>query len=96
VHFTRALGWFRRCGMQELRARTLAGDARVPLSAEMRRALAALLDMRWPGVESELNAEDREAYRRLCRPTSPDFILDCPDYYAFYTYSMFWGRVPPR
>ena len=32
--------------------------------------------------------------QRLCEPGSADFILDLPDYYAFFTYSMFWGQVP--
>jgi demethylmenaquinone methyltransferase/2-methoxy-6-polyprenyl-1,4-benzoquinol methylase len=49
--------------------------------------------MRWPGAESELSPEDRAAYERLCLPDSPEFILDHPDYYAFFTYTMFSGRV---
>jgi demethylmenaquinone methyltransferase/2-methoxy-6-polyprenyl-1,4-benzoquinol methylase len=32
-------------------------------------------------------------YGRLCRPESKDFILDLPEYCAFFTYSMFSGRV---
>jgi hypothetical protein len=32
----------------------------------------------------------------LCTPGSPDFILEIPEYYAFFTYSMFRGRVPKR
>ena len=24
---------------------------------------------------------------------SPDFILNLPDYYAFFTYTMFWGKT---
>ena len=38
--------------------------------------------------------EDWKEYQRLCMPGSPDFILDLPDYYAFFTYSMFQGKVP--
>ena len=36
---------------------------------------------------------DREEYRRLADPDSPELILDSPDYYAFFAYSMFDGRV---
>ncbi len=32
--------------------------------------------------------------QRLCQPGSADFILDSDDYYAFFTYSMFRGKVP--
>ena len=93
-HFLRGLGWFRRAGLEALSARTFAGSAHAPLSEEIRSALMALFEMRWPGVEAELNEADRVQYRRLCLPESPDLILDHPDYYAFFTYSMFRGRVP--
>lgn len=92
-HFLRGLGWFRDTGLKELSVQTFAGDAHAPLSAELRRALMDLLQMRWPGVESELTRQDRAQYRRLCLPESPDLILNHPDYYAFLTYSMFRGRV---
>ena len=93
LHFLRALGWFRDAGLEEPTARTFAGDAHAPLPDDLRRALIALFEMRWPGVESELTQEDRAEYQRLCLPGSPDFILDHPDYYAFFTYSMFRGQV---
>jgi ubiquinone/menaquinone biosynthesis C-methylase UbiE len=94
LHFTRALGWLRDAGLQGLTARTLAGDVHAPLPDELHRAIVALFQMRWPGVESELAPEDLADYRRLCLPGSPDFIVDHPDYYAFFTYSMFHGKVP--
>ena len=92
-HFLRALGWFHDAGMEEPTARTFVGDAHAPLSNDMLSALASLIDMRWPGVESELTKEDQAEYQRLCQPESPDFILNLPDYYAFFTYSMFSGKV---
>ena len=93
THFFRALGWFREVGLEEPTAQTFVGDAHAPLSDDMRSALVALLEMRWPGVQSEVTPEDWAEFRRLCQPESPDFILDLPDYYAFYTYSMFRGKV---
>ncbi len=93
LHFLRALGWFRDAGLEEPTARTFAGDAHAPLPDDLRRALIALFEMRWPGVESELTQEDRAEYQRLCLPESPDFILNHPDYCAFFTYSMFRGKV---
>jgi len=92
-HFLRSLGWFRAAGLEQPAALTLAGGAHAPLTDEMRRALVALFQMRWPGVEPELAPEERAEYRRLCLPSSPDFIADGPDYYAFFTYSLFHGRV---
>jgi len=93
LHFLRALGWFREAGLEEPKARTFVGDAQAPLTDEIRNGLAALFEMRWPGVEAELAPEDRAEYRRLCLPDSADFVLNQPDYYAFFTYSMFRGTV---
>jgi SAM-dependent methyltransferase len=92
-HFLRALGWFRDAGLEECTARTFVGDAHAPLTDDLCSALTALFQMRWPGVESELRPGDWAEYRRLCLPESPDFILDRTDYYAFFTYSMFHGKV---
>ncbi|MBN2149576.1 MAG: class I SAM-dependent methyltransferase [Anaerolineales bacterium] len=94
LHFLRALGWFRQAGLANPTARTISGQAYAPLTDDLRRGLVALFEMRWPGVETELAPEDLAAYRRLCLPESPGFIVGHPDYYAFFTYSMFCGSVP--
>jgi demethylmenaquinone methyltransferase/2-methoxy-6-polyprenyl-1,4-benzoquinol methylase len=92
-HYYRGLGLLRAAGLEELAARAFAGSVHAPLSEEMRAALAALLDMRWGTAEGEMTAEDWALYQRLARPDSSDCILDLPDYYAFFTYSLFQGRV---
>ena len=93
LHLLRALGWFRDAGLEEPTAQTFAGDAYGPLSDDLRNALIALFEMRWPSVESELSQEDWSEYQRLCLPESPEFILNHQDYYAFFTCSMFCGKV---
>jgi ubiquinone/menaquinone biosynthesis C-methylase UbiE len=98
-HFLRALGWLRVAGLEECAARTFAGDAHAPMTDDVRSALTALFEMRWPGAESELRKDEADGerlwaeYRRFCLPESPDFIVDQPDYYAFFTYSMFQGKT---
>jgi len=92
-HCLRALGWFRAAGLQEVAARTFAGGTHAPLSIDLRNALEALFEMRWPGSELKLPEEERAEFQRLCLPESPDFILNHPDYYAFFTCSMFCGTV---
>jgi demethylmenaquinone methyltransferase/2-methoxy-6-polyprenyl-1,4-benzoquinol methylase len=92
-HFSRALGWLRKAGLSNCSAHTFVAGAHAPLLDHQRHALIALLEMRWPGVQSELSAEDWDVYQRICVPESSDFILDHPDYYAFFTYSMFQGKV---
>jgi len=95
-HFSRALGWFHHAGMEESMIRTFAGEAYAPLTDDLRIALISLFQMRWPGVKSELTQEDWAEYQRLCQPESSDFILNLPDYYAFFTLSMFCGKTPKK
>lgn len=93
-HFLRALGWFQALGLEEAEARTFVGEVSAPLRDDLRRALTALLQVRWEGAQSEVAGEDWAAYQRLCQPESTDFILSLPDYYAFFTYTLFRGKVP--
>ena len=93
AHFLRALGWFRAAGLEVCKAHTFSSDAHAPLAEDLRSALLALFEMRWPSAKSELSGDDWAAYRRTCQPESPSFVLDHPDYYAFFTYSMFQGTV---
>ena len=93
LHFMRTLGVFQKVGLKYTEARTFAGSIYAPLSDNVRNALISLFDMRWGEPQSELTQEDWVEYQRLCRPESPDFILNLPDYYAFFTYSMFSGKV---
>jgi demethylmenaquinone methyltransferase/2-methoxy-6-polyprenyl-1,4-benzoquinol methylase len=44
-------------------------------------------------VPAEAPEADRLEYQRLCRAASPDFILNLPEYYAFFTYTVFTGTV---
>jgi demethylmenaquinone methyltransferase/2-methoxy-6-polyprenyl-1,4-benzoquinol methylase len=92
-HFLRALGWFRDAGLTKPTARTFVGDVHAPLSDGVCTALLSLIEMRWGEPRSELAQEDWAEFRRICRPESPDFILSLPDYYAFFTYSLFCGKV---
>lgn len=92
-HFLRAQGWFREAGLETITAHSFVGSAHAPLGDDVRAELLALFQMRWPGVKAELTPDDWSEYQRLCLPESADFILDHPDYYTFFTYSMFQGKV---
>ncbi len=94
THYLRALGWLRAAGLVDIHAEAFAGSVSAPLDEDLREALASLLEMRWGGAGTELPLEDWQAYQRLCQAGSPDAILNRPDYYAFFTYSVFHGRAP--
>ena len=91
AHPSRGLGWLRAAGLERVQGLTLAGTAQAPLTPPLRRALASLLEMRWPGAQEELSPADRDLFARLSWPDSPEYILDLPDYYAFFTYTLIWG-----
>ena len=93
-HFLRLLGWLKKAGFVDASVQPFSGGVCAPLDEGMRNALLALVQMRWPGAEKELSREDRRLYQRITDPSSPEFILDQPDYYAFYTYSLFQAKVP--
>jgi demethylmenaquinone methyltransferase/2-methoxy-6-polyprenyl-1,4-benzoquinol methylase len=95
-NFMRAMRPFRAAGLEDVRAQTFVGDAQAPLGPGERTALSALFEMLWGAPHPETSAQDWAEYGRLCKPGSPDFILELPDYYAFFTYTLFRGRVPKR
>jgi ubiquinone/menaquinone biosynthesis C-methylase UbiE len=95
-HFMRCLGWFSQAGLRELAARTFAVDVHAPLSEDQRAAVAAIIDMRWGSPRTELRPGDWELFEQLRDRTSPDSIVDRADYFGFFTYTLFRGRVPTR
>ena len=93
AHFQRALHWFPQAGLAKAACRTFVGQVQAPLQPEIREAMALLFEMLWGDAIGLASRADNEAYRRLCLPTSPDFIVDIPEYCGFFTYTMFTGRV---
>jgi demethylmenaquinone methyltransferase/2-methoxy-6-polyprenyl-1,4-benzoquinol methylase len=93
-HFLLALRSFQETGFVEIKAQTFVGTVQAPLGKDERTALASLFEMLWGQPQPEVAAEDWQEYQRLCTPGSVDFILDIPEYYAFFTYSMFRGEAP--
>jgi SAM-dependent methyltransferase len=92
-HFLRGLRWFHEAGLVDATATTHVGSVQAPLDEDMRTALVSLFEMLWEKSQQGARAEDIADYERLCRPDSSDCILDLPEYHAFFTYTLFRGRV---
>lgn len=92
-HYLRALGWFKDAGLKEISVQTFVQSFHAPLSEKLRDAITALIKMRWGGARSEVSPGVWAEFQCLSEPDSQDFILELPDYYAFFTYSLFRGRV---
>ena len=93
LNFVRSLRWFEEAGLVEAAASTHIGSVQSPLSSDIRRAVISLFEMLWGSRQPETTPEVWAIYQRLCNPESPDFILDLPEYYGFFTYSMFRAVV---
>ncbi len=96
LHFLRAGSWLAQAGLEDVRARSFVADIQPPFDPVTRQALAACYQMFWGHVTDHVSAADQDLYLRLSDPGSADFIADTPGYYAFLTYTMFWGRKPAR
>jgi ubiquinone/menaquinone biosynthesis C-methylase UbiE len=93
LHVLRAQDWLQEAGLDEPQAHTFVADIRAPSDDAARVALEGSFQMLWGKAEPEVTSQDWAQFQRLCQPESPDFILNLPNYYAFITYSLFWGKV---
>lgn len=95
-HHMRALGWLRRAGLDDPRARSFLAEFQQPLDDQLRESLTYCFEMFYDSPGFRLSPQDQAEYRRLCSPDSEDFILDNPDYYCNLTYTIFHARVPGK
>ena len=93
-HILSAPIWLQEAGLEKIRGRTFAADLLSPVSGQARDDLAACFQMLWRRALTELSDADKIQFERLCSKDSPDFIADRPGYYAFITYTLFFGLVP--
>jgi demethylmenaquinone methyltransferase/2-methoxy-6-polyprenyl-1,4-benzoquinol methylase len=92
-HFLRALGGLRAAGLAEVRAQTFVRTLQAPLTQGEREGLRSLFAMLWGQPQQGEEPAARAGYLRLCPAEAPGDILALPDYYGFFTYSLFQGVV---
>ncbi len=92
-HFLSSLHSFKAAGLENCCAQTFVKDIQAPIDDIEQEALISLFEMRWGTAKSELSESDYIEFKRLCDSKSPDCVLKRPDYYGFFTYTMFRGTV---
>jgi demethylmenaquinone methyltransferase/2-methoxy-6-polyprenyl-1,4-benzoquinol methylase len=92
--FLRAPHALEGAGLEHIQARTFVADVQAPLNDGQRLALIRLFEMLWQAPKIPNVQGYWGEYERLCKPESPDFILNQPAYYGFFTYTVFQGTVP--
>jgi demethylmenaquinone methyltransferase/2-methoxy-6-polyprenyl-1,4-benzoquinol methylase len=93
AHFLRVGACFSPAGIENLACRTFVGEVQAPLQPEIKIAMQDLFEMLWTRPSAGESQADWLEYERLCRTGSSDNILDLPEYYAFFTYTLFTGSV---
>ena len=91
-HVLNCKRWLAKANFKNIRANTFLGDISGPFSEEKKNALTTFFQMFWSETEKEVSKADWEKFNALCSPDSNEFILNQPDYYGFYSYTLFQGR----
>jgi len=89
----RTLGLLQAAGIKESIARTFVANAQAPFNDVIQSALITSFQMFFGRTKPNVSGYDWSEFQRLCQPESQDFILKHSDYYAFLTYTLFYGKV---
>jgi demethylmenaquinone methyltransferase/2-methoxy-6-polyprenyl-1,4-benzoquinol methylase len=90
-HYLRLLGWLHKAGLNNPTVQTFVQDFHAPLAEMIKKGLLSLIKMRWEVSRNDLTRDDWDLFQRITQPESPEYILDLPDYYGFFTYSLYKG-----
>lgn len=90
-HILNVQKWLSKAKFENIEVKSFVGDIVGPLSEIDKAALTTFFQMFWGNSENEISKEDWEKFNDYCSPTSDKFILNDPDYYGFYIYTLFQG-----
>ncbi len=90
-HILHGQKWLSKAKFENIRAKSFVGDIAGPLNENDKTALTIFLDMLWGKSKNEVSKSVWEDYNTYCSPDSGKFILNNPDYYGYYVYTLFQG-----
>lgn len=93
-HIMNARLWIESAGFEDSSGNTFLQDINAPLNSIERESLYILFDMLWGSAADELGEEDHSLFRNLCDHDSAGSVPYNPEYYGFYTYTLFQGVKP--
>jgi ubiquinone/menaquinone biosynthesis C-methylase UbiE len=91
-HIMNAAGWLKKAGFKNISAKTFTGDILAPLSDNDLNAMNILIQMLWGTSQAEMDESNWNEFKSLSDQQSEKYILNNPEYYGFYTYTLFTGR----
>ena len=83
--------WLKKAQFKDIKAESFAGSFVGPLSDDDKTCIANIFQMFWGSSEKEVSKEDWDKFNLYCSPESDKFILNDPDYYGYYVYTLFTG-----
>jgi demethylmenaquinone methyltransferase/2-methoxy-6-polyprenyl-1,4-benzoquinol methylase len=92
IHILNCKKWLKNANFLNIEAQTFVGDIVSPLSENEKCALSTFFQMFWGNSEKEVSKTDWENFKRICFANSNESVLNSPDYYGFYTYTLFKGK----
>ncbi len=90
-HFLRLPSVLRQAGLKDIKAKTFTHDFFAPLQEKIRKSIQSLIEMRWPNSQSEVTPDEWNTFTDITDPNSSAYVLNHPDYFMYYTYTLFQG-----
>jgi len=90
-HVMNGKKWLSKAKFNSVQANSFVGDIVEPISENDKRALATFFQMFWGNSSNDVSKDDWQRFKEICSPNSNQFILNQPDYYGYYTYTLFRG-----
>jgi demethylmenaquinone methyltransferase/2-methoxy-6-polyprenyl-1,4-benzoquinol methylase len=91
VHIMNGKKWLKKANFDCIQAKSFIYDINSPLNDDDQKALALLFQMLWGKASDHLSRKEWEIFTALTNPDSKKFLPGDPDYYAFFTYTLFHG-----
>ena len=91
THVMNGIKWLSKANFDHIKALSFVGDISGPLNENDKKALTILFKMLWENSSKEISQDDWKKFQEIGSPDSDNFIVNQPDYYGYYTYTLFTG-----
>ena len=96
THVMNGKKWLKNAKFSKIQVNTFVGDIVAPLNEKEKDALSVFFQMFWGDSQKEVSQNDWRKFNEICIPDSNQYILYNPDYYGYYTYTLFEGEKVDR
>lgn len=91
THVLNARKWLHKGGFNTVHGSTYVHDINGPLDDAEKTALSIFFQMFWENASDSVSKTEWKLYNELSSQNSDKFILNDPEYYAFFGYTLFQG-----